>query len=100
MDPMHLRLLDGSARDALKRLLGDSRNWFDGFMNELQPGGARAVGVLFRTRRDELVLFFDAAAISATFRGRSYYGGLAAPKPVEELQNWKERYARLELESK
>src|SRR5438046_5424446 len=64
-DNRHLRALDQPARDALKRLLGDSRNWFVGFIDSAEAVGVRDVGVLFRRKTDELVLFFDTATISA-----------------------------------
>jgi hypothetical protein len=85
------------ARDTLKRLLGDSRDWFQGFLDIAEPLGVRSVGVLFRSPSGELVLFFDTQTISGRFRGHAYYGGLE-DKPREQLENWKNRYARPELQ--
>jgi hypothetical protein len=98
-DDAHMRLLDPSARDTLKRLLGVSRNWFEGFLDVVEPLGVRSVGVLFRSPADELVLFFDSVTIRGSFRRRSFYGGLE-DKAREQLESWKQRYARLELQSK
>jgi hypothetical protein len=98
-DEKHLRPLDAPARDALKRLLGDPRNWFEGFLDVVEPLGVPSVGVLFRSEGDELVLFLDDKTISGSFRGRSYYGALEN-KPIEQLEKWKERYASPELQPK
>jgi hypothetical protein len=98
-DDRHLRALDRLGRDTLKRLLGHQQNWFVGFIDSAEPVGVRDVGALFRTKTDELVLFFDTDTISATFRGRWYGGGLIS-KRVNDLYKWKKRYARLELEGK
>jgi hypothetical protein len=105
VDRRHLRPLDPAARDTLKRLLGDSHNWFKGFIDAGEPLGVRSVGVLFPTTGDELVLFFDPTTITGSFRGRYYGGGLEHKrgpehKPMEELEQWKERHARLELQGK
>jgi hypothetical protein len=105
VDRKHLRPLDQNGKDTLKRLLGDSRNWFVGFNDAALPLGVRSVGVLFRTGGDELVLFFDLGAIEGRFRGGSYSGTLEHkrnPKhnPWEELEKWKEQYARPEIEGK
>jgi len=54
---------------------------------------------LFRSPADELVLFFDSVTIRGSFRRRSFYGGLE-DKAREQLESWKQRYARLELQSK
>jgi hypothetical protein len=94
-----LRPLDAPAGDALKRLLGDPRNWFEGFLDVVEPLGVPSVGVLFRSEGDELVLFLDDKTISGSFRGRSYYGALEN-KPIEQLEKWKERYASPELQPK
>jgi hypothetical protein len=96
-DLRHLRALDPPARDTLKRLPGDSRNWFQGFLDIAEPLGVRSIGVLFRTRSDELILFFDTQTISGCLRGHAYYGGLE-DKPREALEKWKNQYAGPELQ--
>ncbi len=45
------------------------------------------------------VLFLDDITISGSFRGRSYYGALEN-KQIEQLAQWKKRYATLELQAK
>jgi hypothetical protein len=95
-DDKHLRLLDKPATDALKRLLGDPSNWYDGMLTVAEPLGLPSAGVLLRSSGDELVLFFDPSTMTAKFRGRFYYGALEH-KPMEQLEKWNERYARLEL---
>jgi hypothetical protein len=98
-DDKHLRALDLQAQDALKRLLGDSQNWFEGFLDVAEPLGVRSVGALFRNKSEELVLFFDPTTIWGRFRGRWYSGGLTN-KRIEELERWKERYASVEMQGK
>ena len=98
-DEKHLRALDPPARDTLNRLLGDRQNWFVGFIDSALPVGVREVGVLFRTRTDELLLFIDSDTISVSFRGHWYGGGLISRR-VNDLYDWKRTYARLELERK
>ena len=98
-DEKHLRALDPPARDTLKRLLGDPQNWFVGFIDSALPVGVREVGVLFRTKTDELLLFIDSDTISVSFRGHWYGGGLISRR-VNDLYDWKRTYARLELEGK
>jgi hypothetical protein len=99
LDEKQLRPLDAPARDTLKRLLSDPHNWYDGLLTVVEPLGVRNVGVLFRSRGDQLVLFLNDITISGSFRGRSYYGALEN-KPIEQLEKWKERYAGLELQAK
>jgi hypothetical protein len=98
-DNKHLRPLDKPARHALKRLLGNPSNWYNGLLTVAEPVGLPSAGVLLRSNRDELVLFFDPSTMTAKFRGRFYYGALEH-KPIEHLEKWKERYARLELQGK
>jgi hypothetical protein len=98
-DDKYLRLLDKSAVDALKRLLGNRSNWYDGMLTVAEPVGLPSAGVLLRSNGDELVLFFDPSTMTAKFRGRFYYGALEH-KPIEQLERWKARYARLELQGK
>jgi hypothetical protein len=99
LDERHLRRLDAPARDTLKRLLSDPHNWYTGLLTVVEPVGVRSVGALFRSKGDELVLFLDDITISASFRGRSYYGALEN-KPIEQLDKWKKRYGNLELQAK
>ena len=98
-DDKHLRLLDKPARDGLKRLLGNPSNWYDGMLTVAEPLGLPSAGVLLRSNRDELVLFFNPSTMTAKFRDRFYYGALEN-KPMEQLEKWKERYARLEVQGK
>jgi hypothetical protein len=99
LDRRHLRRLDAPARDTLKRLLSDPHNWYTGLLTVVEGLGGRSVGVLFRSKGDELVLFFGDITISASFHGRSYYGALEN-KPIEQLNEWKKRYASPELQAK
>jgi hypothetical protein len=98
-DDKHLRRLEKPARDALKALLGNPSNWYDGMLTVAEPVGWPSAGVLLRNEGDELVLFFDPSTMTAKFRGRFYYGALEE-KPIEQLEKWKEKYARLEVQAK
>jgi|ERR1700730_13806859 hypothetical protein len=98
-DDKHLRLLGSRARKELKSLLGDQRSWHYGLYMVSAAPGHPSIGVLFRSGREELVLFFNLFTVDATFNGKRESGMLddAAQTKFEE---WKKRYASRELRIK
>ena len=98
VDKKHLRLLGGSAREKLVTILGDSGNWEQPVV-VVEPDAQRSVGVVFRTSRDELVLFFNPISIDGAFGGCCGYGVLK-DQPRAQLEKWKQRSAHSEIEGR
>jgi hypothetical protein len=100
-DDKHMRLLPRDARRTLIDLIGDRKDWYDGWDNRIDPGGPppKDINLLFRRGRDELILFFyPGQVIEARFNGRrqplrwSFAFG-----SYEGMERWKARHARPEL---
>jgi hypothetical protein len=82
----------------LLRLLCDRQNWYHGLITALEPS-KQSFGLVFRSGRDELVLFFNDLTIEGSFRGRRTLGMLE-DKPRKEMKEWARRYAEPELHPK
>ena len=82
----------------LFRLLCDRQNWYHGLITVLEPS-KQSFGLVFRSGRDELVLFFNDLTIEGSFRGRRTLGMLE-DKPRKEMKEWAQRYAEPELQPK
>jgi hypothetical protein len=96
-DDRHMRLLGPEARDGIVQLLGNDASWWHGLaaiaIPEPQPTN---IGLLFRSGKDELVLFFNSEAVEGKFRDIEL-GGLLEDKPKKEFEEWKRHYAQPEL---
>jgi hypothetical protein len=99
-DDKHLRLLGPSAWRGLMRLLGYSKDWFQGGYSLLilQPPDP-SVGFVFRRGNDELVLFFTDTIAEATYNGENT-GGLLDHTREKQFERWKKRYAKQELSAR
>jgi len=68
-DDRHMRLLGPEARHGIVQLLGNYENWSHGLYTigipENQPPN---IGLLFRSGKDELVLFFNSDTVQGKFR--------------------------------
>jgi hypothetical protein len=89
------RLLGREPRREVTRLLGDEKSWFHGVDSTISlEHTSRNVGLLFRGRGGELVLFCTIGnRVESTFNGQ-YTAGSLEDKPAQEMENWKERNAR------
>ena len=101
-DAKHLRQLDEPARRRLVRLLTDQRNWYHGgytmILAEPEP---RNIGVLFRSGRSELVLFFSGSFTSSAGRVEGSFNGQHVSNMLEddagkEMEEWSHRFAQPE----
>jgi hypothetical protein len=96
-DDRHMRLLGPEARHGIVQLLGNYENWWHGLYTigipENQPTN---IGLLFRSGKDKLVLFFNSDTVQGKFR-EIELGGLLEKKPKEEFETWKRHYAQPEL---
>ena len=94
----HVRLITGDARRELVRLLSREKSWFEGFDDTVAVGREpRNVGFIFRTGKDEFVMFFSVGGkMEGAFKGE-HTGGSLEDKPERQFENWKLRYAQPEL---
>lgn len=97
-DDRHMRLLDAKARAALKGTLDTKEDWWQGLYvlggDDKPPTD---VGFVFKTGKDELVLFFtDDLIASGTLNGE-FFKGLLNEGPSQKLKEWAARYAQAEL---
>ena len=98
VDRKDWRLLGRSARERLVAILGDSHNWEQlGFV--IEPPAQLSVGVVFRTSTDELVLFFNPISVDGAFRS-CFLSAVLKDQPRAQLEKWKRRYARSEIEGR
>ena len=100
-DYKRLRLLGADARRKLGRLLGSQSSWFHGFDNTISIGPEpKNVGFIFRRGKDQLVLLcYMRWRFEGTFNGE-HTGGSLEEKPSDNLDAWKEQYAKPELATK
>jgi hypothetical protein len=98
LDKKHLRLLDTEGMRKIVRLLGNQRNWWWGGWSLVLPDNpARDIGLLFRRDGNELVLVCDGSLVQGTFNGEGTLGLLANERQANKFEDWKRRYAHLEL---
>jgi hypothetical protein len=96
-DDRHMRLLDPEARHGIVQLLGNDASWWHGLSAIAIPEKqATNIGLLFRSGKEELVLFFNSETVEGKFR-EIELGGLLERKPKEEFEAWKRQYAQPEL---
>jgi hypothetical protein len=94
-DDKRLRQLSRDSRDKVIALLGRSANWEQGLFTiaEWPPN----LGLLFRSGDDELVLYCGEMIVEGSFRGQHVMGCLTE-RASELLQDWKEQYAKREIQ--
>jgi hypothetical protein len=96
-DDSHMRLLSPEARRGIVQILGNYESWWHGLytigISENQPTN---IGLLFRSGKDELVLFFNSDTVNGKFRAVEL-GGLLEDGPKEQFEAWKHHYAQAEL---
>src|SRR6059058_3867451 len=86
-DDRHLRLLSRNASRSIARLLGSYENWWHGLYTiVLEEPLPTKIGLLFRTRRDDLVLFADSETVEGTFRGTDI-AGMLEDKPKKKFED-------------
>ena len=96
-DPTAMRSLDAPARAAISAFLGDTRHWFHGLDDTIDPGPKKpGVGFLFRKGSSEVVLFFDYQRAKGTSNGETTGGSLEFGE-VPFMQAWEQRFARSEM---
>jgi hypothetical protein len=100
-DDKHLRLLGREAADSIVQLLGREQNWYNGLYTIMEGADQPTnVGFLFRSGKDELVLFFSemtvVTGVHGTFMGKRVEGMLEE-EPRAKFEEWKRRYAQTEL---
>jgi hypothetical protein len=97
-DDQYMRLLDAKARATLLDTIDTKEDWWPGFYElGVEDKPATDVGFIFKTGRDELVLFFmDDSIASGTFNGQ-FFKGLLNEGPSRKLKEWAARYAQSEL---
>jgi hypothetical protein len=100
-DHKHLRLLGSEARQQLLLFLSDPKSWSHDLETIIEPvDQSPKIGLVFRRKKDELVLFFSGGdTVHATFHGHHLAGVLEAPAR-NKLEDWKQRFARRELATK
>jgi hypothetical protein len=102
-DRTRMRPLDSSARHRLVALLADGRNWYHGGYTLIQTRpDPRNIGVLFRSGRSELVLFFSSSftsysgSVQGSFNGQ-HVSDMLEDGPGKKLTEWGRRFAQSEL---
>jgi hypothetical protein len=102
-DDKHLRALDTEARRALVRLLADHRNWYQGGYHMIVAGPEpRNIGLLFRSARRELILFFSNSFTSYSGHVQGALNGqhvqdMLEDNPGKKMDKWTRRFAPQEL---
>ena len=100
-DRKHSRLLDARARREVTSLLGREKSW-SGAMDDTVSGYAEPpnIGLRFRKNSSEITLLFSSGSDRADgpFNGERT-GGLLAFPAAKKMDEWKKRYAQLELPS-
>jgi hypothetical protein len=96
-DDRHMRLLGPEARKDIVQLLGNEGSWWHGLAAIAIPEPQQTnIGLLFRSGKDEVVLFFNSETVEGKFR-EIELGGLLEKKPKAEFEDWKRHYAQPEL---
>jgi len=98
-DDKHIRSLSPEDRRRIVRLLGREQNWWHGAYHIVVPGTPPTdVGFIFRSKRDELVLFFLEYLVDGALNGQNVSGSFGNHSgDRKRLETWKHRYAAAEL---
>jgi hypothetical protein len=83
----------------LLRVLAERRNWYTGLFAISPSGDQPNIGLLFRYRGKELVLFFQDMLIQGKLRHKAMVGMLEE-EGKKEFEQWKQHYAQRELTQK
>jgi hypothetical protein len=102
-DKRHQRLLDPAARRKVVQILGNRFSWWQGGYSLIQTREEPPnIGLVFRKGKDEVVLFFESGFdsytghVNGTLNGQ-HISDLLDTKPSKQMQEWRRRYAQLEL---